>query len=56
MTEPIETAFCWTITGKTIHITDNPDYGTRCGRRFFGFASPDEVVYYGICSRCRRDG
>lgn len=47
--------FAWTDKGKAIHITDDWER-TRCGWPVTNEAvSADDVIYFGVCAKCRRD-
>lgn len=43
------------MIGKTVHISGYLNLRTRCGRPIDSWATPDDVVYYRVCQKCRRD-
>jgi hypothetical protein len=47
--------FALTLTGKSIHISDDL-IRTRCGYLVSGVPEPDDVLYFGVCLRCRGRG
>jgi hypothetical protein len=46
--------FAITRVGKRIHITDD-NATTRCGWPVDGEADADDVLWFGVCEKCRRD-